>query len=332
VSGYRTNYAGRFRVATVAIVLTWLSGCGYVGDPLPPALNIPVPVADLTAVERGNVILVAFTAPTLTTEQLTIRTRGPVELRAGPDWPGGAEAFPATLDQAGHGRAEVPAARFAGREITLGVRTASPKGRFSAWSNLVRLNVVAPLQPPASLRAAATAQGVAVQWQAVSAAGGIVYRVYRRAAAGDPVLLATVDAATYLDTTAAFGQPYSYMVQSVHKSTGIEPESDVSSAVAITPQDAFPPAVPSGLTAITGIGAVELAWDRVSDGDLKGYRVYRVNAEGGGEPRRVAEVNTPSFSDKSVESGKRYRYTVSSFDQAGNESARSAPPVEAVAP
>lgn len=49
------------------------SGCGYIGEPLPPALHIPQPVVDLSAIERGSKIFVQFTLPSHTTENLEIR-------------------------------------------------------------------------------------------------------------------------------------------------------------------------------------------------------------------------------------------------------------------
>ena len=42
----------RWLVAAAAAAL--LAGCGYIGDPLPPLLNIPARVTDLTAVQRGR--------------------------------------------------------------------------------------------------------------------------------------------------------------------------------------------------------------------------------------------------------------------------------------
>ena len=66
---------------------------------------------------------------------------------------------------------------------------------------------------------------------------------------------------------------------------------------------------------------MELAWDRDTEPDLKGYRIYR--SENGGFQPLGGIVETPSFSDKSVQSGKKYRYAVSAIDQTGNESAKS---------
>src|SRR5580704_11229190 len=59
------------------------SGCGYIGEPLPPALRIPQPVADLSAMERGSKILVQFTLPSHTTENLEIRKPVTAELAIG---------------------------------------------------------------------------------------------------------------------------------------------------------------------------------------------------------------------------------------------------------
>ena len=40
-----------------------LAGCGYVGEPLPPALKRPMRVTDLAAVERGSFSAHFWTVP-----------------------------------------------------------------------------------------------------------------------------------------------------------------------------------------------------------------------------------------------------------------------------
>src|SRR6202158_1324862 len=62
-----------------------LAGCGSVGEPLYPALNIPMTVIDLTAVERGDKIDINFTIPPKTTEGLLLKEIGSLELRVGPN-------------------------------------------------------------------------------------------------------------------------------------------------------------------------------------------------------------------------------------------------------
>jgi fibronectin type 3 domain-containing protein len=99
-------------------------------------------------------------------------------------------------------------------------------------------------------------------------------------------------------------------------------ESGIAGPVSITPEDIFPPKVPANLQAIVGSGSVELAWDRNTEPDLEGYRIYK--AVNGGELQAAGElIATPSFSDKNVQAGKKYRYAVSAVDHKGNESAKS---------
>jgi hypothetical protein len=60
-----------------------VAGCGSVGEPLYPALNIPQRITDLVAVERGDNIYIYFTIPPLTTEGLAVRSIVSLDLRVG---------------------------------------------------------------------------------------------------------------------------------------------------------------------------------------------------------------------------------------------------------
>jgi hypothetical protein len=68
-------------------ILVWsaavLAGCGYAGEPKPPALRRPMKVTELLAVERGAKIVVTFTLPWQTTEGMPITGTEDVELRIG---------------------------------------------------------------------------------------------------------------------------------------------------------------------------------------------------------------------------------------------------------
>lgn len=304
--------------------------CGYVGEPLPPALNIATPIRDLRAVEYGNDIIVNFTIPSLTTEGFALKRIGAVDLRAGPGgnpfdanrWAAEAKRIPVSADSPGAVEAKVPAAEFAGREIVIGVRLVNPKGRASEWSNLVVIGVTPPLARPAALKAEATASGVRLSWQGSAPA----YRVYRSAGSEKPALIGNSDRPEYLDSTAEYGKTYSYIVQGVNGTT----ESEISAPYEVTPVDKFAPAVPAGVIAVAGIGSIELVWERNTEPDLRGYRIYRAVGDGPLQPLGDI-VDTPSYSDRQIEAGKHYRYAVTSVDQAGNESGKSAV-VEATAP
>ena len=86
--------------------------------------------------------------------------------------------------------------------------------------------------------------------------------------------------------------------------------------------DIFPPAVPAGLTAVSSTNTIELAWERNTEPDFKGYNVYR-SAEGGPLEKIASLIEAPTYSDRQIEPAKKYRYTVSAVDLTGNESQRS---------
>jgi fibronectin type 3 domain-containing protein len=213
-----------------------------------------------------------------------------------------------------------------GKEVVFGLKAVSAKGRDAGWSNLVTLQVIPPLAVPAQLRPEAVPAGVRLTW--TGHAPG--WRVFRLAAGEkDYSLAAEPTAPEWTDTATQYGTTYRYRVQAVAKSGTAEAQSELSPEVEITPRDIFPPAVPAGLTAITGTNSIELAWERNTEPDLAGYRIYRSS---GGAFEKVGEsAEAPSFSDRKVEAGKTYRYAVSAFDKNGNESKRSEE-VGAVAP
>ena len=320
----------RFSVVFLAILA--ISGCGYVGDPLPPALNIPQRIADLKAEEVGSYIEVEFTLPSVTTEGIVMKSLGGVDLRAGKNttpfqetqWADSAKVIEMSSEQPGVVKKRIPAKEWAGQEIVIAVRALNTRGRTSGWSNFVILNVVDPLDKPV-VAAASDPQGVKLTWTGVTAPS---YRVFRKAATDkEAVQVAEVNEASYLDTAADFGAPYSYSVMAVNGTA----RSEASSNVDITPEDKFPPAVPQNIQVILGVNTAELAWDRVTDSDLRGYRVYR-SVDGGEFEKLTDLVELPSFSDKSPVAGKTNRYVISAVDQRGNESQRSAPPAEITVP
>lgn len=298
-------------------------GCGYIGDPLPPALNVPVPVTDLRAVQRGTKIIVEFTIPEKTTEGLPITSIDEVDLRAGQiesqpfnmdAWAGAARKLQSDAVKPGGVRVEAPAAAWLNKEVVVGVRLINRKGRASQWSNLFVFTVVVPIAAPESLKAESTSDGVHLTW---TAAGSLSWRIYR-----GQELLGKSAKNDYLDKGAQFGKEYVYAVQAARKAGETEAESEISAPVAITPRDTFPPATPTGASAIAGTASIELNWDRNTEADFKNYRIFR--AAGSGNFELISDVvEVPAFSDRAIVSGTAYRYVITAVDQAGNESTRS---------
>jgi hypothetical protein len=320
------------RAALCAAVL--LSGCGYNGDPSYPLLNIPDKVKDLRAVQRGATIVYQFTVPDLTTEGKQARI-GDVEIRigeAGGDpfdegaWAARSIRVGANPDPAGHVRGEIPANPWVGKDVALAVKVRGENRKDLGWSGFELLTVIDPLATPSKLRADPVAPGVRVSWSGPVGQ----YRVFRRGPVDKELLLhATVDGLEWVDTATEYGKSYRYVVQGAKKTGRAEAESEPSEPVEVTPIDRFPPATPTGLSAIAAAEKIELVWERNTEGDLAGYRVFRAAA--GGEFEKAADVEAPAYSDMRLEAGKVYRYAVSAVDQLGNESARSEP-IEIVAP
>jgi hypothetical protein len=322
------------KVCAVTTVLL-LSGCGYIGEPLYPLLNIPSRVTDLAAVQRGSAIIFQFTTPVLTTEGKQARI-GQVEVRIGENsqgafdmngWVARSKRIDGAFENQKHVLSETPAAPWVGKEAVLAVKISGVNKRDVGWSNLAIVKVVAPLTAPAGVEATAVAEGVRVSWQGPAGR----YRVFRRGEQDLAVsLMTTVEANQWVDTTTEYGKQYRYIVQAVQKTGSGEVESEVSSEGNVTPIDVFPPAVPKGLNAIAAAENIELVWERDTEPDLAGYRLYR--AVGDGKLEKLADIqDAPSYSDRKLESGKRYRYAVSAVDRIGNESKLSEP-VEITAP
>ncbi len=210
----------------------------------------------------------------------------------------------------------IDAEPFVNKTIAIGVRVRGPHGHDDGWS-LINLPVLPVLAAPAHVRVADARGAVHLEWDANSAATG--FHIYRKLPDdSDWLPLGDAAQAVFDDPAPALGKPAQYYVEAFHAAGAITQLSDRSAPVSITAADRFPPAVPAGLTAISGAKSIELVWDRVEDGDLAGYRVYR-------DGKRIADaLISPVYSDADVAAGVKYRYEVSAVDQTGNESTRSA--------
>jgi hypothetical protein len=317
-------------VILCAVALGLLAGCGQIGEPLYPALRIPMHVTGLIVVEQGNNLDIDFTIPPQTTEGLPLKEIGGVELRVGPGPSNGWNAdewaksstridvpTPATP---GPVHATVSASKFIGNEVVVAVKVSNPNGRDAGWSDTKIFDVKPPLADPTNFHVVADPKGVALTW---SASGPSQFRIFRKAEQQQrPILLATATEPNYVDISAEFGKSYQYSIQAVRDNI----ESNIVGPETITPINEFPPAVPSGLTASIGIGAVELAWNRNTESNFNEYRVLR--SEQGGPFVEIAHgLDAPIYSDHNIQSGKRYLYEVVAVAQNGHTSAPCEPVV-----
>ena len=323
----------RFAFSAICVVLAFTEGCGYVGPIAPPSPEIPIPVTNLTAVERGNEIEVNFSTPALTTDLLQVKKLSAVELRAGPvstpfdfaKWEAASKRYelpsvPATDPDDPKSvpvNLKIPVSDWQGQRIAVSVRTAARTGgHFSQWSAPANLEVIEPLQAP-KVSAEPTRDGYKLTWQ--EQRPGLQYEILRQGR-GDAsaASVGTADKPEFVDSTSQWDVPYTYFVVAKKDAA----ESPRSEGVSVNHTDTFAPSVPQAVTALAGPDSVELTWTRSPEPDLKAYRIYRAVGNGPLEPLGNP-VNLPTFSDRKVEHGKTYRYAISAIDIKNNESERS---------
>ena len=286
-------------------------------------------------VERGDQLVIGFSTPPRTTDNLPVTHFSEIDLRVGPSvipfdferWAASAAHY--EIEPPAEGDPEdpravalsktIPVSDWVNKRIAVAVRTAvKRKDHYSSWSNRVVLDVVSPLRPP-DIKVASTAKGVQVSWPGQDPK--LKHRIYRQSATDKaPAEIGTSDRTEFLDATAQYDTKYDYTAVALDRSA----ESLPSRAVSITPIDTFAPSVPTGVTALAGPAAIEVSWQRSPESDSKGYYLYR-SVNGGPFERLGAVVTLPTFSDRQVEHGKTYRYEVSAVDVKNNESAKSAP-------
>src|SRR3954453_1952553 len=80
---------------------------------------------------------------------------------------------------------------------------------------------------------------------------------------------------------------------------------------------------PIGVVSRSGDLSVVLHWDRNSDANLAGYRVYRSLNSGGPFVLQGSTLTSPGFCDVAVSDGTTYYYQVTALTTTSQESAPS---------
>jgi hypothetical protein len=223
----------KWQAGIFTTALFWLIGCGYVGDPLPPALKRPIRVEDLAAVERGSKIVIRFTIPKVTTENLPIKDKDDedVELRIGPpddpfdlaNWRRTSDRIPVSTKSAA-ASIEVSASKWYGKTVDIAVNVHGSSGNSVGWSAFVILPVVPALPVPEGVVATDAPDAIHLEWHAAAPE----FRVFRRLA--DEVnwtLIGTSNKPLYTDAMIDYGKTYQYEVQSIEKTDDKYAESEL---------------------------------------------------------------------------------------------------------
>jgi hypothetical protein len=351
--------------AVCCCALAVAAGCAAPGAPQPPSLRLAVTVDNLSAVRKGERVILTWSPPGETTDHQPMRwattTRICRMLNQFPTNVCGEvvkEIKSSELTTTTSARRQMvsfedvlpPALIAAQNQATYTVEVVNQRGRSAGLSNQVRIPLVGTAGPPADFRATLDAQGPLLQWNVPSlpaAAEGVSYtlRIYRRGQgkkefALDGELPGQVGGGEFRDHNFEWEQEYDYKIAPVTvlamPGRGVEVEGEDSAQVHLMVHDVFPPAVPSGLQAVfSSVGQkpfIDLTWAPNTESDLAGYVVYRRSASAASRFAVVssAPVKAPAWRDNDVQSGQTYYYTVAAIDVRGNQSAQSAQAEETV--
>jgi hypothetical protein len=339
-----------------------LTACATIGPPQPPSLDLPKPPTDLRATRKGDRVLLTWTAPSFTTDRQIIRSLGPtkicrrLEAELSPCGTPAGEAAPQPIPKGMKSpnpkvlgsytdslpeqiQSDAPSAF-----LSYAIEVLNAGGRGAGLSNQVRVSSARTLPPPVDFSARVSGQGVVLSWksvlpsQAATQPAHYTYRVYRRSEGSAEQILAgevpagTEPSLTITDSNIEWEKTYEYHAETVtlvaqENKPMVHVEGDDTPEIRVFTHDVFPPAVPSGLQAVSsGPGQqpfIDLIWAPVTDVDLDGYNVYR-HEEGATPVKLNAEpLKTPAYRDASGAAGKSYLYSVAAVDVRGNESTRS---------
>lgn len=266
-----------------------LSGCGMPSVPLPPTLNLAVPVNDLVGVRTGDSVSLTWTMPRKNTDKLLLKGVLPVRvcrresatgscatisnLLLAPEAAGAfSEALPDTLTNC------------APRELSYFVEVTNSHGRSAGLSNAAVVLAGEAPAPITGLKAEVRKQGVVLHWDPAadessqnairlhrklltSAPSAVVAQKGPLAPPPEPVertLLVDVAGASgpspakALDKDIRFGLTYEYRAQRVARVNVDgqiqELSGPLSAPVQVEARDVFPPSVPAGLAAVAVSG------------------------------------------------------------------------------
>ncbi len=336
------------------LLLLLAAACGRIGEPLPPLIRIPQPIADLTARQQGAEVILSWTLPHLNTDGSRAATLASIEIYRSIREPSpAAGAAPAVGDSdpwrelktgPARGREEKRSIRdrLQGRdlsevlekEFSYAVKVFNRKGQTAGLSNIATLWLQPVPHPPGRPSLNPAEEFVEVSWASPAAnidgspvAAGVAFNLYRASPAGrpggSPLNPAPVAGTSFRDGSARLGETYVYRVRAVLKTVRGRVESRDSEEATLFHRDLYPPGPPRRLTLVAGREFLSLTWFPNAEADLAGYQVFRRQGRGEFQRLTTTAIQRTSFEDRDLQKGPVYAYRVSAVDRAGNQSSYS---------
>lgn len=340
---------------TLMASLMTVTGCGRVGDPLPPIRYKALVPEMLRVAQRGDTIILNWPKPGVVAMQQSNVIRADILRRDE------RSAQPARLTEEQFLDEAKIVGSLTSKEISMteattlhfadplpmGVGNEDIRFRYAIryvkisgdpfpLSNYALLEPVTQIaQPPTELKTDLTQETIKIDWTAPTAnldssAPAVVmgYNIYRKAGNENypeqPLNSTPLVTTSFEDHQFKFGNEYSYIVRSLSQGKDAPIESPSSTEIKIKPKDTFAPIAPANVTGASAASVVSLFWPANSERDIKGYFVYRAESSSAARDtwmKLTPEViTTTTFRDEKAQAGKTYYYFITAIDRAGNES------------
>src|SRR5262245_23387442 len=229
------------RRAIVALTVL-LSGCGKVGDPLPPFVRIPAPVKDLAVRQSGHNLVLTWTNPAKNIDGSAATDLDRILIRSN-------DSIIATVEVNGAGQMQsyqVPAGPVLVEQRTFTVLAETAPGKRSEASNPATITAVEVPGKVAGLRAVVDQRKISLRWEKPQEHPELahVYLVNRIDPPDEPALISDT---SYEDDQYQAGKTYAYEVTAARQFQdgtipGIGPEP-----IKVLVEDRTPPQAPAGL-------------------------------------------------------------------------------------
>jgi uncharacterized protein len=314
-----TRVAG---ILLLASALLFAGGCGFKSYPVPPENVVPKPIEDLryTVDEKG--VNLAWSYPIKTVKGTDITEISSFELfRAVVPLEDYCEGCPIPFGEAQilPGGVTGEETRRQGSYQTSLLRSGHKyffkvRSRTSWWASSSDSNIVSfiwhtPTKAPTDVKAKAGDGRITIRWTPVTAYMDerkvdkpVQYQVLRSRDGKEFETLGEPVAASELtDKQVNNGHKYFYKVQSVLLLEGNVIGGGISEDLSATPIDLTPPRPPAAVAVMSIEKGIKVYWDKSTEKDIAGYRIYRraANAE---NPVRIGETKDTmtSFTDEHV--------------------------------
>ena len=226
---------------------------------------------------------------------------------------------------------------FAGQDIRLryAIRFVNASGSKAAFSNFLLIEPAAKVaNAPSLLPIKVTQENLLLEWKPPQAnidgstpVNILGFNIYRASEAEQTARLlnqAPITVNEFRDQSFEFGNNYKYFVRTVSLGTNAEPvESQESTISEINPKDTFAPNPPEGITLAASPNTIAIFFASNIESDVIGYKIYRSTDKVNWQLLTDKLLETNTFQDAKVESGKTFYYYLTAVDRFGNESEKS---------